>query len=194
MTPSTDLEATVTALAPRLLRYCVGRSGDPGLAEDASQEALTALVQSWRLHGPPESPEGFAFVVARRRLGRRLLRRRLMEPLDALFGKAAEEDPHRELLARDDLESALVALAGLSPKLREALLLVAAGELDTATAAEVLGISTSALKMRISRAREALGKRFDLGAAPIRGGPAQDAVAPDTSPETPFSGNPRHEP
>ena len=40
-----DLETEIEALAPRLLRYCLGRLRDPALAEEVSQEALTALVE-----------------------------------------------------------------------------------------------------------------------------------------------------
>jgi len=51
-----DLESEVEEIAPRLLRYCLGEIGDRGLAEEAAQEGLTALVQRWRRQGPPESP------------------------------------------------------------------------------------------------------------------------------------------
>lgn len=45
-----ELEAEIEALAPRLLRYCLGRLGDRALAEEVSQEALTALVDcTWSL-------------------------------------------------------------------------------------------------------------------------------------------------
>jgi len=152
-----DLEATLFDLTPRLLRYCVGRAADPTLGEEIAQETLTALVARWRRHGPPESPEAFVFVVARRRLGRALFRRRLLEPLEALFGAAdAGPDPERRTLARGDLARSLEKLAELPALDREALLLVAGGELSTARAAEVLGISKSALKMRVHRARKHL--------------------------------------
>lgn len=38
------LITVVEALAPGLLRYCLGRSGNAALAEGAAQEALAALV------------------------------------------------------------------------------------------------------------------------------------------------------
>lgn len=152
-----DLEATLTDLAPRLLRYCLGSAADRPLAEEASQDALTALVTRWRRHGPPESPEAFAFVVARRRLRRALFKRRLLEPLEkAVNGHSPKPDPETRALARSDLTQTLAALDRLARRQREALLLVAAGELDTASAAGVLGISKSALKMRVHRARRQL--------------------------------------
>ncbi len=152
-----DLEATLLDLTPRLLRYCVGRAADPTLGEEIAQETLTALVGRWRRHGPPDSAEAFVFTVARRRLGRALMRRRLAEPLETLFHvRDAAPDPEARALGRDDLAHSLVKLAELPAREREALLLVAGGELDTARAAEVLGISKSALKMRLHRGRKHL--------------------------------------
>lgn len=152
-----DLEATLEDLAPRLLRFCLGRSADRPLAEESAQEALTALVDRWRRHGPPDSPEAFVFTVARRRLQRLLRRQKLLAPLEQALGfQSTRPDPEAHTVARSDLETTLRALERVPGKHREALLLVAAGELDTATAAEVLSITPSALKMRVHRARRQL--------------------------------------
>ena len=58
-----DLEATVAALAPRLIRYGTGCTGDPSIGEEAAQEALAALVSRWRRHGAPESPEALMELI-----------------------------------------------------------------------------------------------------------------------------------
>ena len=152
-----DLEATLADLAPRLLRYCVGTVGDPSLGEDVAQEALAALVGRWRRHGPPQSADAFVFTVARRKVHRTLWKRRLLEPLEAVFGHASPDpDPEEDALRKDDLALTLRGLDRLPAREREALVLVAGGELSTAGAAEVLGISRSALKMRVHRARQRL--------------------------------------
>lgn len=152
-----DLETTLDELAPRLLRYCLGRAGSRPLAEESAQEALTALVFRWRRHGPPDSPEAFAFTVARRRLQRMLVRQRLLEPLErVMHGHSPRPDPETHTMNRAALRRTLRALEHLPGGHREALLLVAAGELDTAAAAAILGISSSALKMRVHRARKKL--------------------------------------
>ncbi len=78
-----DLEAVATALAPRLIGYVLARTGCRGTAEDIAQDALTALVRRWRQIGPPESPDAFAFAIARRRAGRAVARRALLAPIDA---------------------------------------------------------------------------------------------------------------
>ena len=152
-----DLDEAVGELAPRLLRYCHARTGNPRLAEDVAQEALTALVHRWRRQGAPDSPEAFVFAIARRRAARALFRQRLLVPIEVLLGRSdGHPDPERQVVERRDREALLSAIAALRPKDREALLLAATGGLDTASAARVLGVSESAFKVRTFRARKRL--------------------------------------
>lgn len=148
-----EFEEAIEALAPKLLRYCIGRIGERGLAEDVSQEALAALVDRWRRHGPPDSPVAFAFAVARRRAGRLLWRRRLLAPwVEELNGHEKTTRPDDLYAPRERLRRTLAALSTLPARDRETLLLVAVGELGMAEAARVQGISRSAVKMRVHRA------------------------------------------
>jgi RNA polymerase sigma-70 factor (ECF subfamily) len=152
-----DLESTVAALSPGLLRYCRARVAAPALAEEAAQDALAALVRRWRRRGPPESPAAFAFAVARRRAVRAAVRERLLAPLAAApLRLVATGDPVVAAEARSELARLRRDLARLTSREREALLLVVAGELSTRDAAAALGIGESALKMRVARARQRL--------------------------------------
>ncbi|HEX2224255.1 MAG TPA: RNA polymerase sigma factor [Thermoanaerobaculia bacterium] len=162
-----DLERTIQDLAPRLLRYCLGRTGDRDLAEEVAQETLAALARRWRRYGPPESPEGFAFTVARRRAFRANARRRLFEPLHLMAPGFFHPgpDPEQQALQRSDLDHTLAAIRRLPSRDREALLLVVAGGVGTAEGARLLGISVSALKMRVSRARQRLLALLENGHA-----------------------------
>ena len=56
------MEEELASLAPRLLRYCLGRTGSRGQAEEICQESLAALIgevvrvtdpdgATWLLHG-----------------------------------------------------------------------------------------------------------------------------------------------
>ena len=156
------LEDIVEGLAPRLLRYCLGRCGDAGTAEEAAQDGLAALVQRWRRHGPPDSPEAFAFAVARRRLGRATFRQRLLAPLDVLSGRAdVGPNPERNASGREEFGKMLEALRGLPQIERDALLLVAAAELSLAEAAAVTGSTVGAVKMRVHRARKHLMRELE---------------------------------
>ncbi|WP_404821944.1 RNA polymerase sigma factor [Oerskovia merdavium] len=77
-------------------------------------------------------------------------------------------------------EQVLAALAGLSPKSREIVLLLAWDGLDTSQAAQVLGTSQAAVKMRLSRARRQLARELDDQQDPTADGP-QRAPDPTTT-------------
>jgi RNA polymerase sigma-70 factor, ECF subfamily len=151
---SVDLDGTIVELAPRLLRYAVARLGDVSLAEEIAQESLAALVRHWRHSGPPSSAEAFVFAIARRRIGRAVWRRRLSVPLEEVFGARDDHpDPEAQAISRAEEDRVRAALARLPRRDREALLLVAVGELTMADTAAALGVSVSAVKMRVHRAR-----------------------------------------
>jgi RNA polymerase sigma-70 factor, ECF subfamily len=163
-----DLEATVRDLARRLLGYCLLRTGDAALAEDIAQETLTALVQHWRRHGEPRSPEGFVFAVARRRAARAVLKRRLWLSLDHLLGRHdAMPDPEARMVEHEERRRLLGALSSLRRTDREMLLLVVVASLPIAQTARLLGISESAVKMRALRARRRLRDLLENGDASL---------------------------
>jgi RNA polymerase sigma-70 factor (ECF subfamily) len=158
-----DLEETIAELAPRVLRYAHARLGDKALAEDVAQESLAALVRRCRNGGPPDSAEAFVFAVARRRAGRAAWRQRLWVPLEHAFGARTEApSPEARAIANDEVGRLRAALGRLSRRDREALLLVAAGELTMTNAAAALGLSISAVKMRVSRARKRLAALLEV--------------------------------
>ncbi len=164
-----DLDEVVRNLAPRLLRYAMGRTGSLALAEDVAQQALTALVQRWRGPGPPECPEAFVFAIARRRAGRVVVRQRLLVPLQVLTWRATEAaDPEALAAASEDGHLLRAGLAQLARLDREALLLVGAGGLRSADAARLLGISESAVRMRGLRARRRLAPLLEGCTGPRR--------------------------
>jgi RNA polymerase sigma factor (sigma-70 family) len=151
------LEEAVDSLAPRLLRYCRAKVGHLSLAEEVAQEALTALVERWRRVGPPDSPEAFTFAVARRHAWRAVLRQRMLAPAEALLGRQDNgPNPEEVSIFRRQWRDMRRGLGGLRARDREALLLTTVGELDGATVAKTLGISTGAVKMRVMRSRRHL--------------------------------------
>ena len=151
------MEATVESLAPRLLSYCLGRLGDASLAEEVSHEALAALVQRWRRHGAPDSPAAFVFAIARRRAGALSRRYRRAAPLqESALGPEGHRAPDELYTPRERLARVRAALSTLPATEREALLLVAVGELSTTEAARTQRVTRSAVKMRVHRARRKL--------------------------------------
>ena len=154
---SVELDAVARALAPRLIGYALARTGRLDTAEDVAHDALTALVRRWRREGPPESPDAFAFAIAKRRASRVNARRALMAPLDLIRGVAGPEPSVEQAYEhRAELATVRSALRSLSRSDREALLLRSIGELPFEDIAVIVGTSPSAVKMRISRARRRL--------------------------------------
>ncbi len=149
-----DLENIIRELTPGLIRYCKARIGDQSLAEEIAQESLTALVQRWNRHGAPNSPQAFVFTIARRRATRSILGRRLLLPLQFLSRSHDNGlDPEAAVLSESGREELIRALKRLPTPDRDAILMVALGDVSTTEAARILGISESAVKMRTLRAR-----------------------------------------
>lgn len=131
-----------------------------------AHDALVALVQRWRRHGPPDSVEAFVFAIARRRATRVVLRQRLLVPIEHLIGRRdGGRDPEAQTIDKSERDRAFAAIARLPPRDREALLMVVAAGLDTATAATAIGISHSAFKVRTFRARRRLAALLGQGHA-----------------------------
>jgi len=159
-----DLDATIRDLAPRLLRYALARTGDPDLAAEIGQDCLAALVRKWRGGGPPESAEAFVFAIARRRAGRAVWRRRFLAPLDHVAGiRDRAPDAEAQVTARVEHARMRRALARLGRADRDVLLMVAVGEVPQAEVAAALGLTVSAVKMRLHRARQRLAALMEDG-------------------------------
>ncbi len=156
------LAECVRKLAPRLLRYCRGRLKRTADAEELAQETLCALVERWRRLGPPENPEAFVFVIARRRAARVAVKAALLQPLELLGDRPSRHPlPDDQAEAEEALGHLRRELARLPSREREAMLLVFGAGLDHDAAAAALGIGRSALKMRIHRAKKRLANRLE---------------------------------
>ena len=152
-----SLESALSELAPRVLRYCVGYMGDRSLGEEAAQESLAALVRAWRTSGPPRNPDAFVFTVARRRVRRVLFQRSLLLPMEYLLNHRQQGlDPERNAIQKDQRTRLRSAIRRLPRTEREAILLVIGDGQKLHEAAGLAGVSLSAMKMRLSRARQRL--------------------------------------
>jgi DNA-directed RNA polymerase specialized sigma24 family protein len=160
MTTSDDRRASFEALF-RIhhahVRAYVRRRNPGAAADDAVAE--TFLVAWRRLEEIGEDPLPWLLAVARRVLANQ---RRGEHRRAALVGRltgAAAADPGWEPPAA--MSPALAgALAGLSPREREALLLVAWEGLEPARAARAAGCSPAAFRVRLHRARRRVADRL----------------------------------
>jgi RNA polymerase sigma-70 factor (sigma-E family) len=128
-------------------------AGDPHLAEDLVQSALTKLYVAWPSFRRADNPEGYlrrtlvnALTDERRRWWRRH-ERSMAEPPDR-----AGPEP-----AAGDLDEGLRrALHDLPPKMRAALVFRFFYDLDVADTADALGCSAGTVKSQTARALDRL--------------------------------------
>ncbi|HTT89347.1 MAG TPA: sigma factor, partial [Acidimicrobiales bacterium] len=158
-----EIENLLRRLAPRVLGAVARRYGHFDLAEDATQEALTAAALQWPRDGLPENPKGWLITVASRRLTdlvRSEQARRHRE------GAVAEWGPIGSPLPVDgrppaDGDDTLVLLfmcshPSLSPVSQVALTLQAVGGLSAAEIARGLLTSEQTVTRRITRAKQSI--------------------------------------
>jgi RNA polymerase sigma-70 factor, ECF subfamily len=74
-----------------------------------------------------------------------------LDPFDRLVAPAA--DPERVVVSRDEARRIAAAIAALSPKLRDTLLLAASGDHSYEEIAGILGVPIGTVKWRVSEAR-----------------------------------------
>jgi RNA polymerase sigma factor (sigma-70 family) len=167
MATSDDRRATFEALFRvhhAEVRAYVRRRNPGAAADDAVAE--TFLVAWRRLEKIGEDPLPWLLAVARRVLAnQRRGEHRRTALVQRLTGAAALADPGWEPPAAMSPELA-AALAGLSPREREALLLVAWEGLEPARAARAAGCSPAAFRVRLHRARRRVADRLAAAQRP----------------------------
>ncbi|MGA2450451.1 MAG: RNA polymerase sigma factor [Polyangiaceae bacterium] len=146
-------------LAPRLFGYLVRQTRDAARAEDLLQQTMLQmhLARDRFIRGADVAP--WAFAIARRLFidaSRRGKRESLSADGDVDAGPSQEPSAD-EVLQAEDLARTLDSVLGrIPPAQREAFELLKRDGLSVAQAAEVLGTTVSAVKLRAHRAYEAL--------------------------------------
>ncbi len=170
-----ETEDLLRRLAPQVLGALVRRYGNFDLAEDATQEALTAAAVQWQRDGLPANPRAWLITAASRRLTD-LLRseqaRRRREDTVAKWAPTARVDGRRP----GDTDDTLVLLflcchPSLSAASQIALTLRAVGGLSAAEIARGLLASEQTVTRRITRAKQSIkdsGVPFALPAPDAR--------------------------
>jgi RNA polymerase sigma-70 factor (ECF subfamily) len=151
-------------LAPRLYAFFVRQTGDPARAEDLVQQTLLQMCGARQAYTKNSDVVPWAFAI-----GRRLLidsRRRTKK--EVLFATAEDDAAALDLkverfsvpeglaMTRELAVRAEEELERMPESHREAYMLVKQEGLSVAQAAEVLGTTSTAVKLRAHRAYEAL--------------------------------------
>lgn len=153
-------EALFTVHYAPVLRYATRRVG-----ADAAQEVVSeTFLLAWRrLDELPEYPLPWLYGAARRIVANELRRRARAARLGArVAANAVEVGAGPADVVTDNLR-VRAALAGLSERDREVLLLAEWEQLSSAGIAEALGCGVAAAKVRLHRARRRFAALLDTG-------------------------------
>lgn len=131
---------------------------DPSAAEDLTIEAFWRLYQQRERLDPTANCAGWLRRVASNLAIDHLRRAKPVEPLQAEPAGEKEPDCVEQQQARAAIRSTLIEL---SPKLRVVVQLILIEDESYATVADSLGISLSAVKLRMFRATRILRKKLE---------------------------------
>jgi RNA polymerase sigma-70 factor (ECF subfamily) len=147
-----DFGSWVDDHGPALYRVAFRLVGDRHEAEDLVQDAFRSAWLGRESFDAARSPRAWLLAILRRRVVDRWRKRRVAEvptgDFDSdpgVYDPAPGSDEYSDEMQR--------ALAQLPDPLREALLLVAVGELTHQEAADLLGVPLGTILSRVNRAR-----------------------------------------
>jgi RNA polymerase sigma-70 factor (ECF subfamily) len=144
---------------PALVRFLYRKVWEVDRAEDLAQEAFVRALDH-----DPENPRAFVFTIAanlaRDEARTAIRRRKHLELVKAEQPVATAESPVDELERREQERRVQAALAQLSERDREVLLLWDAG-LDYDELAAQTGLARGAIGTTLSRARRRLAEAHD---------------------------------
>jgi RNA polymerase sigma-70 factor, ECF subfamily len=156
--------------APRLRGFLLRMCSDPMLADDLTQEAFVRLHLSRGSFAVGAAALPWMLAIARnafldhtrRHQVRRLARERVFRDPSARPSEASAETRGDEVVAaRETLEIVRVTLDRMSLASREAFVLLRFEGLSVRDAAQVLGVTEAAVKVRAFRAYEMLRTALD---------------------------------
>jgi len=139
--------------------YLARMTGDPARAQELAQETFVRAYRALARGERWDNPRAWLYRVASRLATDDYRRRKLLQWLPL---RDTDPDPAPAVEAQvADQAAVQAALEALPPKYRLPLLLYAYAEYKVVEVAEMLGLSESAVKMRLSRAREKFRRAYE---------------------------------
>lgn len=135
---------------------------DAGTGQELAQEAFLRLLERWDEMDSDDHARNFAYKAAIN-LARSHLRK---HGRVFLYGLRSPDDPGgtSPMESADAWFEVVAALGALSPRQRASVVLVDYADMDSARAADILGMSAGTVRQHLMRGRRAL--RNGLGLAP----------------------------
>jgi RNA polymerase sigma-70 factor (ECF subfamily) len=161
-----SLERIMTALRPRLHRYCARMMGSAFDGEDVVQEALAKAAALYPTAAPIDRPEHWLFRIAHTTALDALRRRKRHAARHGETDLAAVADASSVADARVSVAGGLAALLRLPAAQRSSLVLADVLGHSLAETAEIIGATIPAVKAALHRARARLHMAQDPPAPP----------------------------
>jgi RNA polymerase sigma factor (sigma-70 family) len=168
--PDADAHRAIHAVfrieSARLIAGLARMVRDVGLAEELSQDALVAALETWPESGVPDNPGAWLMATAKRRAIDELRRGKLLQRKHQQIGEESEKEilPDLDAALDDHVGDDLLRLVFtachpvLSPEARVALTLRLLGGLTTEEIARAFLVPEPTVAQRIVRAKRALAK------------------------------------
>jgi RNA polymerase sigma-70 factor, ECF subfamily len=160
-TPDPSVHDLMLASIPKLRAFAISLCRNGDRADDLVQDALLRAWVNISLFAPGSNMYAWLCTILRNHFYTECQRgRRRFATLDTVAdGKGVK--PHQ--MVRAQYNDLCAALAKLSPKHRQALLMVAASGLSYDKVAKLWGCPTGTVKSRVNRARSELARMLSIG-------------------------------
>jgi RNA polymerase sigma-70 factor (ECF subfamily) len=144
-----------------LYRFALQMSGEPGIAEEVTQDVFLLLMRDAKSYDPARGPlPSYLYGVARNYVYRALRRERpyaaSLDDQDAAEFVEPSEDALSGLTRAQQMDALRRAILSLPEAYREAVVLCELHELDYAAAASAIGCPVGTVRSRLHRARALL--------------------------------------
>lgn len=153
-----EYREAIVALVPQMRAFARFLARDIARADDLVQDTVLRALERQDAWVEGTDLRAWTFRMLRNLFLDQQRRRRVEQRGLATMPPPDESAPVQA--GRDALHDLESAIAALPPTQREALILVAAMELDIAAAAVITGVPEGTVKARVSRARAALARDF----------------------------------
>jgi RNA polymerase sigma-70 factor, ECF subfamily len=152
-----DFCADLLSVTPTLRAFAHSLVGDRDRADDLVQDTILRALQKQDRFEPGTKFQAWLFTLMRNLFYSEYRRRkREVQDGDGLFAAKLSIPPDQ--LGRVEFAELRCALAQLSDKQREAVLLIGAEGLSYEEAAVICGVAVGTIKSRVNRARRRLGE------------------------------------
>lgn len=160
-----DFKRALIDVAPHLRAFARGLCGCRDRADDLAQEAMLRAWAARERYAAGTKFKAWIFTILRNHFYSEARRSRFHGEYDELTAERILRTPPMQESAVE-LTDVLRALATIPTTYREALILVAAGNLSYEEIAGICGIALGTVKSRICRARAMLSKVIETGQLP----------------------------